>query len=145
MKRMRGRGGVYGGVFFLFWDGKLNCKKNYKIKYNEDLRWPPFYILHVTTNEKHAGMTEGGWDRPRDHARTLGEHNGNDRPLAEGGDDEDNKYGKDSNIPDDDNKHTIGVDGVNEPLDEGDDKCGTLSANPTQACSESQQPSVPSC
>ena len=105
IERMRGRGGVYGGVFFLFWDGKLNCKKNYKIKYNEDLRWPPFYILHVTTNEKHAGMTEGGWDRPRDRARTLGEHDGNDEPLAEGDDNDDDKYGKDGNIPDDDDEY----------------------------------------
>ncbi len=33
-------------------------------------------FCHATTNQKHAGMTEGRWDRPRDCARTLGEHDG---------------------------------------------------------------------
>jgi hypothetical protein len=32
MERMRNQGGVYGGVFFLFWGGKLNNKKHYKNK-----------------------------------------------------------------------------------------------------------------
>ncbi len=110
MERMRGRGGVYGrGVFFLFWGGKLNVKKITKIKYNEGLRWPPFNNLHATTNQKHAGMMEGGWDRPRDRARTLGECNGNDEPLAEGNKDNDNKYGEDGDIPNDDNEYAVGV------------------------------------
>ncbi len=51
-------------------------KKITELKYNEGLRWPPFDILHATTNQKNAGVTEGGWDRPRDRARTLGEHDG---------------------------------------------------------------------
>ncbi len=67
-----------GGVSFLFWGGEL------KKQINEGLRWPPFDILHATTNQKHAGMTEGGWDRTRNHARMLGEHDGNDKPLPEG-------------------------------------------------------------
>ncbi len=61
----------------MFRGGKLNDKKNTKIKYNEGLRWPPFNILHATTNQKHVDVTEGGWDRMRYHARTLGEHNFN--------------------------------------------------------------------
>ncbi len=80
------------------------------------------------------GMTEGGWNRPRDCARTLGERDGNDEPIAEGDDDDDDEYGKDCDIPDDDDKYTICVEGINEPLDEGDDKCGTLSAAPARAC-----------
>ncbi len=90
-------------------------------------------------------MTEGGWDRPRDRARTLGEHDGNDEPLAEGDNNDDNKYGKDGNIPDDDNEYAIRVDSVDEPLDEGNNECGTLSAAPARACPESQRPSMPSC
>ncbi len=42
---------------------------------------------------------EGGWDRPQDRARTLRERDGNDKPLAKG-DDDDDKYDKDSDIPD---------------------------------------------
>jgi hypothetical protein len=37
MERMPGQGGVYGGVFFLFWGGKLNDKKITKIKYDKGL------------------------------------------------------------------------------------------------------------
>jgi hypothetical protein len=60
-----------GGVFSLFWGGKLNNKKITKIKkYDKGLRWAPFNILHATTNQKQVGMMEGGWDRPRDRART---------------------------------------------------------------------------
>jgi hypothetical protein len=36
-------------------------KKITKIKYNKGLRWLPFDILHATTNQKQAGVTEGGW------------------------------------------------------------------------------------
>ncbi len=87
---------------------------------------------------------EGGWDRPRDRARTLGERDGNAKPLAEGDEDNNDKYGEDGDIPDNDDEYAVRVDGVDEPLDEGDDKCGTLSAAPTRACPESQRPSVPS-
>ncbi len=79
-------------------------------------------FCHTTTNQKHAGVTKGGWDRPRDHARMLGEHDGSNEPLAEGNKDDNDKYGKDGNIPDDDNKYAIGVDGVGKTLDEGDDQ-----------------------
>ncbi len=44
---------------------------------------------------------EGGWDRPHDRARTLGERDGND----EGDKDDDNEYGKDGDIPEDDDKY----------------------------------------
>jgi hypothetical protein len=44
---------------------------------------------------------EGGWDRPRDCTRRLREHDGNNKPLAEGDDDNDNEYDKDGNIPND--------------------------------------------
>jgi hypothetical protein len=55
-----------------------------KIKYDKGLRWKLFGNLNATTNQKHSGVMEGGWDRPRDRARTLGERDGNDEPLAEG-------------------------------------------------------------
>jgi hypothetical protein len=61
----------------------------------------------ATTNQKHAGMTEGGWDRPRDRVRTLGERDGNDEPLAEGDEDKDDEYGKDGDIPDDDIENAL--------------------------------------
>ncbi len=67
-------------------------------------------------------MTEGGWDRPRNLAKSLGEHDGNDKPLAKGAKDKDDEYGKDGNIPDDDDKYAIGVNGVGKPLDKGDDQ-----------------------
>jgi hypothetical protein len=67
-------------------------------------------------NQKHAGMMEGGWDRPRYHARMLGEHDGNDGPLAEGNDDNDNKYDKDGNIPNNDNKYAVGLAVLTSPL-----------------------------
>ncbi len=57
-------------------------------------------------------MTEGGWDRPRNRARTLGERDGNNKPLAEGNEDVEEKYGKDGDIPDKNGKYAIGVDGV---------------------------------
>ncbi len=44
---------------------------------------------------------EGGWDRPHDRARTLGERDGND----EGDKDDNDEYGKDGDIPDDDNEY----------------------------------------
>ncbi len=49
-----------GGLFFFFRGGKLNNKKITKIKYDEGLRWPPFDVLHTTTNQKQAGVMEGG-------------------------------------------------------------------------------------
>ncbi len=49
-------------------------------------------------------MTEGGWDRPHDRARTLGERDGND----ESNEDDDGKYGKNGDIPDDEDKYARG-------------------------------------
>ena len=47
-------------------------------EYGEDGDIPdePFDFFHATTNQKHAGVTEGGWDRPHERARTLGERDG---------------------------------------------------------------------
>ncbi len=70
------------------------------------------------------------------------EHDGNNEPLAEGNDNDDNKYSKDGNIPDDDDKYAIGVQGVDEPLGKGNNECDTLSAAPARACPESWRPSV---
>ncbi len=44
---------------------------------------------------------EGGWDRPHDRARTLGERDSND----EGDKDYNDEYGEDGDIPDDDNEY----------------------------------------
>jgi hypothetical protein len=73
-------------------------------------------------------MTEGGWDRPRDHLRTLGERDGNDEPLAEGDEEDDDEYGKEGNIPNDNDEYAVGVNGVGKPLDEGNDqRCPSMS------------------
>ncbi len=68
------------------------------------------------------GVMEGGWDTPGNRARTLGERDGNNKPLADGDKDNDNKYGKDGDILDNDDKYAIGVKGVSKPLDEGDNQ-----------------------
>ncbi len=100
MERMCGQGGVYGGGVFLILGWQIEQQQKItKIKYNEGLRWPPFNILHATTNQKQAGMMEGGWDRLRNRARTLRERDGNDEPLAEGDDNDSDKYNKDGDIP----------------------------------------------
>jgi hypothetical protein len=67
-------------------------------------------FCHAKTNQKHTGMTEGGWDRPRDHARTLGERDGNNKDDE----DDDDEYGKDGNIPNNNDKHAVGVGGVSD-------------------------------
>ncbi len=85
-----------------------------------------------------------GWDRPRNRARTLGECDGNNEPLAEGDNNDNDEYSKDGDIPDDDDKYAVCIDGVDKPLDEGNNKCGTLSAAPARACPESWWSSVPS-
>ncbi len=82
---------------------------------------------------------EGGWDRLCDCGRTLGERDGNNEPLAEDDEDNDNKYGKDGDIPNDDDEYTIGVDGVGKPLEEA-----MTSFAPARACPASQRLSMPS-
>ncbi len=119
-------------------------KKITKIKYDKGLRRPPFNILHAATNQNYVGMTEGGWDRPRDCARTFGGRDGNGKPLAEGDNNDNDEYGEDSNIPDNDDEYPVGIDGVNKPLDKGNDECDTLSAAPAPVCPESQRLRVPS-
>ncbi len=47
------------------------------------------------------------------------ERDDNDEPLAEGDKDDNNKYGKDGDIPDNDDEYTVGVDSVGATLDEG--------------------------
>ncbi len=75
-------------------------------KYSKDGDIPdePFNFFHVTTNQKHSGVTEGGWDRPHNHARTLGECDGN----KEGNKDDNKENGKDGNIPDNYDKYAGG-------------------------------------
>ncbi len=43
---------------------------------------------------------KGGLDRPRGRARMLGERDGNNEPLAEGNNNDDDKYGEEGDIPD---------------------------------------------
>ncbi len=53
---------------------------------------------------------EGGWDRLRDHARTLRERDDNNKTLAEGNDvDDDDEYDKDGDIPNNDDEYAIGL------------------------------------
>ncbi len=99
MERMHGRGGVYGGDVFLISGWHIERQKITKIKYNEGLRRAPLDILHVTTNQKQASVTEGEWDRSRNRARTFWERDGNNKPLAEGNNDNDDEYDEDGNIP----------------------------------------------
>jgi hypothetical protein len=86
-----------GGCFSYIGAVNRTTKKNKKIKYNEGLRWPPFDYFHATTNQKHVGVTEGGWDRPHDRARTLilGESDGND----EGNKDDNDKLARTATSP----------------------------------------------
>jgi hypothetical protein len=81
-------------------------------------------------------MTEGGWDRPRDRARMLGERDSNNEPLAEGNKDDNNEYGKDGDIPNDNDEYAIGVDGVGEPLDEGNDQHCPCTSMPCKSAAE---------
>ncbi len=80
-------------------DGNEEGNEDDDDEYGKDGDIPdkPFVFFHATTNQKHAGLMEGGWDRPHNCARTLGECDGNN----EGNKDDDKEYGKDGNIPDD--------------------------------------------
>ncbi len=79
---------------------------------------------------------EGGWDRPRDHARTLGERDGNNEPLAEGDEDNDDEYGEDGDIPNDDDEYAVGVDGFGEPLEEDDNQRCPRTSVPCESAAE---------
>ncbi len=61
-----------GGLISLFRAAYWTTKK-YKNNIWHGFRLPPFDILHATTNQKNAGVTEGGRDRMRDWARMLEE------------------------------------------------------------------------
>jgi hypothetical protein len=50
-----------GGVFFLFWGGKLNNKKNTKLKYDKGLRWLPFDILSHNNQPNAKEGCQGDW------------------------------------------------------------------------------------
>ncbi len=101
MERMRGRGGEYGGGVFLILGWRIERRKKLqKLNITKALDRRRSIFCHTTTNQKHAGVMEGGWDMPRVRARNLGEHDGNDEPLAEGDDDKDDEYRKDGDITD---------------------------------------------
>jgi hypothetical protein len=74
----------------------------------------------------------------------LGKPDGNNEPLAEGNDNNDDEHDKDGDIANDDNKYAISIESVDKPLDKGSNKYDTLRAAPKQACPESQRPSMPS-
>ncbi len=59
-------------------DGNDKGEEDDDDKYGEygDIPDEPFNFFLATTNQKHGGVMEGGWDRPHDHARTLGEQDG---------------------------------------------------------------------
>ncbi len=46
------------------------------------------------------------------------------------------KYGKDGDIPDEDNEYAVGVDGVGKPLDEGDDQRYPRTRVPCESAAE---------
>jgi hypothetical protein len=79
---------------------------------------------------------EGGWDRPGNRARTLGEHDGNNKPLAEGSEDDDDKYGKDGTIPNDNDKYAVDVDGVSKHLDKGNNQRCPRTSVPCESAAE---------
>ncbi len=87
-------------------DGNDKGDKDDDNEYSEDGDIPdePFDFISCTTNQKHAGVMEGGWDRPHDCARTLGKHDGNNK----GNKDDDDEYGKDGDIPDDEDEYAGG-------------------------------------
>ncbi len=93
-------------------------------------------FCHATTNQKHAHVTEGGWDRLHDHVRMLGERDGNDKPLAESNKDDNGKYGKDGNILNDNDNYAIGIDSVNETLDEGGNRRCPRTSMPCKSAAE---------
>ena len=79
---------------------------------------------------------EGGWDRPRNHARMLWEHDSNNEPLAEGDNNDNDEYGKDGDIPNDDDKYAVGGNGVGKTLDEGNDQNCPRTSVPCKSAAE---------
>jgi hypothetical protein len=84
-------------------DGNDKGNEDDDNKYGKDSNIPdkPFNFFHATTNQKHTGLTEGGWDRPHNRARTLGKCDGNNK----GNKDDNKEYGEDGDIPNDYDKY----------------------------------------
>jgi hypothetical protein len=97
-------------------------------------------ICHATTNQKHAGMTEGGWDRPHNRARTLGERDGNASPLLRAATMTTMSMVRMVTSPMTMTNTPLALMVSASPLTRA-----TISAASAQACSASQRPSVPSC
>jgi hypothetical protein len=93
----------------------LNNKK-YKNKIRCGLRWLPFDILHVTTNQKHVGLTEGGWDRTCYQAGTLGEHDSIVLGLLSMPKYDPSKYTEEGSIANVNNKYAVADNVNNKPL-----------------------------
>ncbi len=68
----------------------------------------------------------------------------NNKPLAEGGDDNDNEYTNDNDIANNNHEYVVCNDNVGKPLAEGNNEYDTLSAACMGACPESQHSSRPS-
>jgi hypothetical protein len=62
---------VYGGVLSLHMGQQIEQQQKYKNNIWGGLRRLPFDIVHATTNLKHAGVTEGGWDTTCDQVGTY--------------------------------------------------------------------------
>jgi hypothetical protein len=79
--------------------------------------------FHATTNKKHAGVTEEGWDRMPDRAGTLREGNSIVLDLLSRSKLDPLKYAKEGNIANDNDEYAIGDNGNDEPLAEGNQQC----------------------
>jgi hypothetical protein len=125
MERTRRQGGVYGGVLSLCLGWKIKQQQKYKNNTYHGLRWPPFDILHTTTNQKHAGVTGGGWDRTRDWVGMIGKWDSIVLGLLSTSKHDPSKYPKVGNIANNNDKYAIGDNGINEPLTKGDNEIST--------------------
>jgi hypothetical protein len=65
-----------GGVFLILGRQIERRKQLQKENTTKALDGRRSIFCHATTNQKHTGVTEGGWDRPHDRVRMLGEHDG---------------------------------------------------------------------
>jgi hypothetical protein len=126
-ERTRCRGGVYGGVLSLCSGWQIEGQQKYRSNIQHGLRWLPFNILQATTDQKHAGMTERGWDRTRNWAWTLGECNSIVLGLLSAPKRDPSKYAKEGNMANDNDndKYAVGKNGNNEPLAKGNDDNNT--------------------
>jgi hypothetical protein len=100
---------------------KIEQRKKYKNKVQRSLRWPTYNILHATTNQKHAGVTEGGWDRTRNWAKMVGERDFIVLGLLSAPKHEPSKYANEGDIANDNVEYAVGNDGNDKPLAKADD------------------------